>query len=196
MVKNYFKKIYHKYKKQKVIEPQKGDFGETYLFDGTKVLKSDSIIQFVGLVEELNSIFGIVISNIKKTHSQELQPDLEVLLDIQKDLYILQNMAMGDHLAFNMIEEIKNLEETIKDYENLIDDLTKEILPGGCVVSSYLYLAFSVSRKIEREITSYNSKSILKILPYFNRLSDLLFLIARFINTQLNTTEYTIKKGR
>lgn len=170
-----------------------GDKGYTILKSGKTISKDSIVVEFVGDLSEFSSILGICKSLIIKLNNKDLLSEAEVLIDIQKDLYIIKNIVMGDSFNINFTKETENLEVTIDDYIEVLKDIDKEILPGGSEASSFIYFASSFSKKIERRIVSYKSKSLIQILPYFNRLSDLLYVMALFVNYRLGINETILK---
>lgn len=170
-----------------------GDKGDTGLFSGKKVSKASLRIEAIGTVDELNSVIGLVISQITNSKSQITKE----LIEIQKDLF-----QIGATLA-NPPQKI-NLSKRIKEFENLIDKITKDlpplfnfILPGGGVAGSSLHIARTVCRRAERRIVSLSLREKIQpdILIYINRLSDLFLTMSRFINKKENQKE-TIWIGR
>ena len=162
------------------IYTRKGDKGKTSLFDGTKVSKNDPRINAVGTIDELNSVIGIAIAQIPNPKSQ-IRKELE---EIQNDLF-----EIGGALAFPYKVPIDELSSRPEQFEKLIDNLTKKlpelssfILPGGGRGGANLHLARTVARRAERAIVQLSNKIDGAILIYLNRLSDLLFIFARFEN--------------
>jgi len=174
-----------------------GDKGETSLVSGEKVSKSSSRVNAYGDVDELNSVIGIVISN---TGDELLKA---VLKKIQNDLFII-----GGDLATssNFKGEIPRInEEMIGQIENLIDeyhtevgDLKEFILPSGIHGSPYMHLARTVCRRAERNIVKLSDKEDINPLVtiYLNRLSDLLFMMARIENKRAGYTETPVDFGK
>lgn len=157
-----------------------GDRGQTGLFSGIRVSKASLRIEAIGTVDELNSIIGLVISQIPNSKSQITNE----LIKIQKDLF-----EIGAALA-NPRKKI-NLLKRVKDFEKKIDKMTKElpplfnfIIPGGGRAGSSLHLARTVSRRAERRIVGLSSKEKVQsdVIVYINRLSDLFLTMSRFIN--------------
>jgi len=158
-----------------------GDKGKTALFSGQRVLKSDLRMDVYGTIDELNSALGVVLS-IKY-----------LVLSIKKELILIQNdlLGIGVALANPQGVALQSLEGRIKKFENFIDQMTTQmpklsnfILPGGGEAGATLHLARAICRRAERIIVKLNSKQNLNsnIIIYFNRLSDLLFTMARFVN--------------
>lgn len=159
-----------------------GDKGETSLFGGTRVLKSSIRVEAYGAVDELNSAIGVSVAETKNIKLKTR------LINIQSDLF-----EVGSALANPNKSKVNNLEERVKDFEVMIDEMMKVlpelrnfILPGGGIVGSQLHLVRSIARRAERRVVELSQKEEVdkSILMYFNRLSDLLFTMARYINNK------------
>ena len=162
-----------------------GDDGTTSLGTRTRAAKNSLRVAANGDVDELNSAIGLAIAH-RTSHFS-----MEALTSIQNDLFHL-----GSQLAFPMDEETKidlpQIEEKhIEKLERLIDDAMDElgplanfILPGGCEAAAHLHYARSVCRRAERSVVSLLQEESIEefLLPYLNRLSDVLFVLARFEN--------------
>lgn len=170
------------------IYTKKGDKGKTSLFNGTICNKNDPRCNAYGTVDELNSVLGIIVSELG-IRNYELRMK-EELINIQNDL-----LAIGSNLANPAIKKdiefSKKLEKQVLKFENYIDEMTEQmpvlknfILPGGGRVGAFLHLSRTVSRRTEREIVGLSQKEKINpsILVYTNRLSDLFFTMSRFIN--------------
>jgi cob(I)alamin adenosyltransferase len=168
----------------------KGDLGSTRLSSGEEVSKDDLRVVAYGTVDELNSIIGVALAG-------GLDPLLQTaLLTIQNELFHL-----GSDLSFRGEEEraIPQIEERhVTALESLIDELTgvvgplqNFILPGGSPGAAQLHVARTVCRRTEREVTSLARVEPVGIyvLPYLNRLSDLLFVMARIENLRKGVAE-------
>jgi cob(I)alamin adenosyltransferase len=162
-----------------------GDTGETSLFDNTRVLKSDARVDAYGEVDELNACLGVA-------RAAGMDVDLtEALQQIQKDLF-----ALGARLADPSVriagrvtkaavaqQDIERLEQLIDDLETELPPLRRFILPGGCEAGAALHLARTVCRRAERRVVALGTGQDEPILViYLNRLSDLLFVMARAVN--------------
>lgn len=165
-----------------------GDSGQTSLFGGKRVLKSDLRVEAYGTVDELNSTIGFLVAQVKNVHIKK------ELVQIQNDL-----LTIGASLANPKQRKESSLEERVMSFENFIDELTKKlpdlrnfILPGGGKTGSLFHCARSICRRAERRVVelSQREKIAPEILEYFNRLSDLLFTIARFVNYREKKKEY------
>lgn len=157
-----------------------GDKGKTSLFDGKRVLKSDKKVETYGTIDELNSVIGTASAFIKiKSINKELE-------EIQNDL-----LEIGSSLAVSSTLPAPQIEKRPVDFEKLIDKYTAQmpplnqfILPGGGKGGSLLHVARTIARRAERRVIDLNQKEEIDpaIIIYLNRLSDLLFTMARFVN--------------
>jgi cob(I)alamin adenosyltransferase len=159
-----------------------GDKGETSLKTGKKILKSDIRLDAFGSVDELNSSLGILIVGLKE---KKIKGEL---LKIQKDLF-----EIGGQLASSSTNKKLDLflNKRVSDFENLIDSWSKEmpvlkhfILPGGSKNAALVHLARTICRRAERRTVELSHKEKVdgNVIVYLNRLSDLLFTMARFVN--------------
>ncbi|MDA9210821.1 cob(I)yrinic acid a,c-diamide adenosyltransferase [Methylophilaceae bacterium] len=155
-----------------------GDKGKTGLADGSRVDKFNERIESLGNIDELNSIIGIIlIENLpadKKTILEKIQHDL---FDIGGELSIPNHMVI-DEVKINF------LENSLDEMNNDLPSLKEFILPGGCKASSFCHLARTVCRRVERNLfkLTQTEKVNESSLKYINRLSDFLFVLARFLN--------------
>jgi cob(I)alamin adenosyltransferase len=171
-----------------------GDKGDTGLIDGSRTLKSDLRIMAYGEVDEANSQIGLTISKFKEN---SIFGDLEkILLDIQYDLFVLgaelanpQNTKDDKMLVKK--EMITNIESYIDKFESELPPISYFILPGGTIESSLLHICRTVVRRAERYAValSRDQKINQDILMYLNRLSDLLFVLARVTNKRQNCND-------
>jgi cob(I)alamin adenosyltransferase len=171
-----------------------GDKGDTGLTDGSRTLKSDLRIIAYGEVDEANSHIGLTISNIK---GNSIFKDLEkILLDIQHDLFVIgaelaNPKNMKDDKMLVKKEMITNLESYIDKLESELEPITYFILPGGTTESSLLHICRTVIRRAERSTVALSKEQKINhdILMYLNRLSDLLFVLARVTNKRQNCND-------
>ncbi len=167
------------------IYTKKGDDGETSLFGGRRVPKNSPRIEACGAVDELNAHLGIVLS-------LKLHPDLSIVLErIQNELFTLgADLATPSNVTNERIQRIRQdeiaaLEKTIDRFEELLKPLQSFILPGGSQVSAQLHTAHTICRRAERIIVQLSKSEPIGAPPiaYANRLSDLLFVLARYANS-------------
>ena len=170
-----------------------GDRGETGLIGGTRVLKSALRVEAYGEVDELNAVLGYVRAKVTDRTINE------GLLEIQRDLF-----AIGAQLADprGQVEKkaekaavsearVKALEALIDRYDAMLPPLRSFILPGGAEPGAILHLARAVCRRAERRMVALAQETPLPavLLVYINRLSDLLFILARAINRESGVEE-------
>ena len=171
-----------------------GDKGQTSLFNGQRVSKADLRVEVYGTVDELNSVIGVVIAEIRNSKF-EIRNEL---VRIQNDLFeigsTLANPGIRNPSATLRTSQesgIKELEKRVKEFENEIDNMTEKmptlnnfILPGGGNTGSLLHFVRTVARRTERRVASLSKSEKVdnSIIMYLNRLSDLLFTMARFVN--------------
>ena len=169
-----------------------GDKGKTSLGDGTRVSKEDFRVDAYGTIDEANSVIGLART---RTKNAELILLDNILATIQNELFDLgAELSIPPSKENNLlIEKTKITNGQIDRIENEIDqlnvnlkDLDSFVLPGGTLASSYLHLARTIVRKSERLMVKMNSQNKGCIsdtaLKYINRLSDLLFVAARYSN--------------
>ena len=171
-----------------------GDDGKTSLFDNSRVWKSHERIVSYGAIDELNSAVGIAIS-------MDLDHQLkEILVRIQNELFIvgsdLANPNMSDTKIRTTENMILSLENDIDIFESELSELTNFILPGGTLMSSILHLSRTIARRAETHVIALSQKEeINKIaIVYLNRLSDLLFVLARVLNKRKNIDDIVWKR--
>lgn len=167
-----------------------GDKGTTALFDGTRVAKSHERVETYAAIDELNSIIGETIAFLPKSAFISIRKEL---VQIQHDLF-----AIGSALAMPHPLPVAGIENRPKEFEQQIDELTKKlpelknfILPGGSKAGSLLHGARTFARRAERRVVALTEKEEVdqEILIYLNRLSDLLFTLARYTNHQQKQKE-------
>ncbi len=161
-----------------------GDTGQTSLFDGTRVSKAHVLVDVYGEVDELNSVLGLAMSTL--THADFVQK----LKNCQRDLFALgAKLANPDakkqkEKADFGEEKVTDLEQQIDSMESELKPLTAFILPGGTPAASTLHLARCVCRRAERKLVAIAAtQEVNEIhIRYLNRLSDYLFVAARYAN--------------
>ena len=169
-----------------------GDTGETSLFDNTRVLKSDARVDAYGEVDELNACLGTV--RAAGVHS-EVASAIE---QIQKDLFALgarladPSARIADRVTKAAITDadVERLELLIDRLESELPPLRRFILPGGSPSGAALHLARTVCRRAERRVVALGAgRDEPIVVMYLNRLSDLLFVMARAVNHRSGVPE-------
>jgi len=162
-----------------------GDKGETSLYGGERVSKASERVETYGTVDELNSVLGVVVAHLGAS-----QGPIAILLEsVQGDL-----LTIGSILATPVVKDkskVSNLGVVVEKFEDEIDAMTGKmpelhnfIVPGGGKAGAFLHQARTVARRCERRIIGLSKSDAvdISIIQYFNRLSDLLFTLARYIN--------------
>ena len=170
-----------------------GDDGETGLLGGVRVSKNHTCIEVCGTLDELNSMLGWARSEIQVAEVDQ------VLARIQNDLFDLgARVAASLGKQDNRIAEITQghiqyLESSIDKLQSGLPELKQFILPGGSAVASQLHLARAICRRAERSLvglrTLETNCDLTNELVYLNRLGDLLFVAARYVNVLSGQTE-------
>ncbi len=174
------------------IYTRQGDEGQTSLASGERVKKSALRVQVYGTVDELNSILGMALAGGLAARLAQVLPEIQnELFNLGTDLSFPIE-ARGEH-ALPQIEprHIDKMEALIDELNAIVGPLENFILPGGSPGSAALHLARTVCRRAEREAVALTEKEQLGelVLPYLNRLSDALFVMARYENHQRGVSE-------
>jgi cob(I)alamin adenosyltransferase len=159
-----------------------GDRGETSLGDGSRVPKLDCRIAAFGTVDELNSHLGLVLAGDVPAELREIVPRLQnELFDLGADLSV--PFGIGDRLRVTE-EQIEKLERDCDRLNAALPELRSFVLPGGSEAAARLHVARAVCRRAEREVLAAAEELEINrlVLVYRNRLSDLLFILARTAN--------------
>jgi cob(I)alamin adenosyltransferase len=170
-----------------------GDSGETGLFDGTRVSKADPRVAAYGEVDELNAWLGFARASL--TDAQ-----LSAMVEqIQRDLFALgARLADPSHRIAERVtkatvgdDDIARLEQWIDALEAELSPLRRFILAGGSQAGAAFHVARTVCRRVERVIVSLGPTVVEgDVLVYVNRLSDLLFVLARVANARAGSPEH------
>ena len=181
-----------------------GDKGKTSLFSGERVAKHHIRIEAYGDLDELNSVLGAVIALVPE-QEQAVRDDLE---GIQSHLFLAgawlattPNSSATGYLTTLPANVSKDLERRIDTLSEVLPVLKEFILPGGQPVAACAHVARTVCRRCERRLTELIEDSadageseLAVIQVYLNRLSDYLFVLARYLNHCLGTPDKTWKK--
>lgn len=162
-----------------------GDKGTTSLVDGSRASKDSTRIDAYGEIDELSSALGLVSSGMKCP--EEIRDELRHVQHIMFEIggYLATPVAEGSTPQIDYLpEEISKLEGWIDSLDERVPRLKSFILPGGCDESSRCHLARTVCRRAERRIITLSGESYVdpNVISYINRLSDYLFIAARYLN--------------
>jgi cob(I)alamin adenosyltransferase len=175
-----------------------GDRGDTGLFGGGRVPKDDARVEAYGAVDELNAVLGVAIARLREDDEQQTADRLET---VQADLF-----SLGAHLATPAAEDggratahvpdlpegrVGEMEGWIDEAEAELEPLKVFILPGGGESAARLHHARTVCRRAERRVITLARDARLDdlVVVYLNRLSDLLFTLARLANRRAGTDD-------
>jgi len=196
-----------------------GDNGTTSLFGGQRVDKNSARICAYGEVDELNSTIGVIMADLSKytrhpersegsrdsspmAQNDQYREIKQKLLRIQSELFVLgSDLATPIELKVKVPRITKSfitrLEREIDKWSNQLPNLRNFILPGGGKIGAKLHLARAIARRAERSVVNLAKEE--RINPnaqvYLNRLSDWLFVVARYVN-KLEKSKETVWKGR
>lgn len=174
-----------------------GDRGDTTLLGGERVRKTDYRVEAFGSVDELNACLGLALA-----YDTDGLIDADALGSLQDDLFTIgARLAASDPdaaarkgtiPAFDTERKVAEMEAWIDALDAELDALTTFILPGGTVLGAQLHVCRTVCRRAERAVTHLASDQPELnevVLPYMNRLSDLLFTLARSCNARAGRAE-------
>ncbi len=170
-----------------------GDDGTTGLGDGTRVRKDDARVEAYGTVDEANSAIGVVLA------VPGLPPDVaSCLTEVQHDLFDLGGELCIPGMQVIKAERITALETVLDGFNEPLPALKDFILPGGGPAAAACHLARTIVRRAERAVWTLSDQSAVNVeVPqYLNRLSDLLFVIARVLARHENGTEVLWRHDR
>ncbi len=163
-----------------------GDAGTTSIVGGSRLPKDAPRIEAYGTVDELNSHIGVLIAD-----ALTQEPEREVLLRVQNTLLNIGGYLAGTPSPNIPNGQIEELEHSIDKMDHELPPLHNFILPGGCMLAAQAHIARTVCRRAERRIISLASDLPLpsELLCFINRLSDWLYIFARYANTLTQVNE-------
>ncbi len=173
-----------------------GDKGQTSLVYGTRVSKTDLRVEAYGTCDEANSMIGLSLSHLHDLEFEGKDKLQEAFHRIQTDLF-----HVGAELATPEGKQVGWVlkKESITEMEEYIDELNEDlppfknfILPGGHPAGASLHVARTIVRRAERKAIAIGGEVNPLVIAYLNRLSDLLFVAARFLNLRLGRLEPTL----
>ncbi|MBI1294070.1 cob(I)yrinic acid a,c-diamide adenosyltransferase [bacterium] len=174
------------------IYTRNGDQGQTSLGGGQRVPKDALRVQVYGTVDELNSQIGVAVASGLCTRLADVLPVIQnELFHLGSDLCFLE----GDKIKYAIpqieLRHVEALESLIDEMTEVVGPLENFILPGGSIGSAHLHVARTTCRRAEREATTLARQESIgtNVLIYLNRLSDALFVMARYENHQKGVAE-------
>ena len=182
-----------------------GDRGETSLVGGKRVTKDSLRVEAYGALDELNSIVGL--ARVFNEEDRAASPGHEfldgVLCQIQDELFDLGSELATPPECFTEgmyrvgDPEVKRLEKLMDHCQKNLEPLKSFVLPGGGRVGAYLHQCRTVCRRMERDVLRLSRSEEVnpKLVKYVNRLSDLFFVLARWISKQTGEREYLWQRG-
>ncbi len=177
-----------------------GDAGETSLFGGGRVPKDHPRVDAYGCIDELNSAIGVAVSFLREPRIiNELQGIQNELFNIGSELASETGGRAAEvgRLFLNPDDKIAALERLIDDNDSKLPALHTFVLPSGSQPGALLHLARTVCRRAERALVRLSREEALNpaIIAYLNRLGDLLFVLARYVNKAAGKPEIPWRKG-
>lgn len=165
-----------------------GDDGSTGLFGGSRTHKDSLRVATYGTVDELNSVLGMAVC---AAADDAVQPIRDMLIQMQSRLFDLGADLATPMQGENAKQTVRIVDRHVEELEQWIDRVSGElpamthfILPGGSELAARLHMARCVARRAERLVVTLNREQLLgdSVVPYINRISDLLFAMARWAN--------------
>lgn len=169
-----------------------GDRGQTSLYGGVRVFKNNIRVEAYGALDELNSFLGVSIAKIKEKKISDF------LTGIQEDLFLIGSSLAGAKTDLSVLKSKTTKIENMIDWADAqLPTLKNFILPAGSWGAASLFYARAVARRCERAIVTLNQKEPVdkNLLIYMNRLSDLLFQLARLVNFKDGVKEKIWKRN-
>lgn len=174
-----------------------GDKGITSLFSGERVFKSEQIFEILGSLDELNSNLGFS-SGVKDKKASS------ILISVQNDLFyigsLICNTKAKPEYFLEFDKKTLDLEKHIDEIDSKLPKLVNFILPSGTDDAVKVHIARAVCRRVERLLVRYikenKSKKFESVIKYLNRLSDLLFVLSRYLNFKAKFNESIWRKQK
>lgn len=169
-----------------------GDDGTTGLGNGSRVKKTSARVEAIGAVDELNSVIGVLL-----THG--MPEDIRAALtDVQHDLFDLGGELSIPNRAAITEQQVARLETTLDEFNADLSPLKEFILPGGTPAAAACHLARAVCRRAERCVCHLGEAETINpaAAKYLNRLSDLLFVMARVLNVRAGRGDVLWQPGK
>lgn len=180
------------------IYTRSGDKGTTSLVYGRRIPKNDPRVEAYGTIDEANSLIGLALSFLDDVDWEGKQEFLNIMHRVQTVLFHVGaeiSTPLDREVAWKLEQRhIDELEKLIDEWNEQLPELKQFILPSGHKVSSALHLARTVVRRAERRAVSIQDQIPESLaVAYLNRLSDFLFVAARYVNKELKGTEIPLQ---
>ncbi|NLI69030.1 MAG: cob(I)yrinic acid a,c-diamide adenosyltransferase [Bacilli bacterium] len=180
------------------IYTRSGDKGTTSLVYGRRIPKNDPRVEAYGTIDEANSLIGLALSFLDDVDWEGKQEFLNIMHRVQTVLFHVGaeiSTPLDREVAWKLEQRhIDELEKQIDEWNEQLPELKQFILPSGHKVSSALHLARTVVRRAERRAVSIQDQIPESLaVAYLNRLSDFLFVAARYVNKELKGTEIPLQ---
>jgi len=181
-----------------------GDDGTTALVGGARVPKDAPRVECYGAIDELNAVLGLARSFNAEAPASPARDKLETILArVQNELFDLgSELATPPDSEYEGMfkvsaEDVLALEQLMDECQTELEPLKSFILPGGGPVSAFLHQARTVCRRAERDVLRLSRQEPIgeHVLAYVNRLSDLLFVLSRWVGKQRGEREYLWERG-
>ncbi|HXG35336.1 MAG TPA: cob(I)yrinic acid a,c-diamide adenosyltransferase [Dehalococcoidia bacterium] len=185
--------------RRSILYTRGGDTGETSLFGGQRVAKTHPRMETLGAIDELNSLLGLAAALLPRRRLARLLHSIQnELFNIGAELANAKPPSgpRGQPLSVSE-EKVKLLERLIDEYDARLPPLKTFILPAGDPAAAQLHIARAVCRRAEREVVRLGEQATVnpQVVVYLNRLSDLLFVLARYVNKQQRRPDILWQKG-
>ena len=167
-----------------------GDAGESSLYGGKRILKSDLRLEAYGSIDELNSALGVCLGvETSEVHRSAIMAIQNKLFLVGSELASFDKLPTGIKLIDE--DDVTELEQAIDKWQETLPELKNFILPGGTPLAAQLHLARTVARRAERAVVRLNTATSVRpvLLQFLNRLSDYLFVMARQVNFEQGQAE-------
>jgi cob(I)alamin adenosyltransferase len=176
-----------------------GDEGMTGLGGGQRVPKDSRRVATYGTVDELNSLLGVALAGgLCERLAAELPQIQNELFDLGSDLCWPSDDPRRARIPTVEARHVEKLERLIDEFNEVVGPLTNFLLPGGAAGAAHLHVARTICRRAEREAVRLGRDEAIgeHVLPYLNRLSDALFVMARYENHERGVPEPLWQPGR
>ncbi|MDL4841882.1 cob(I)yrinic acid a,c-diamide adenosyltransferase [Aquibacillus rhizosphaerae] len=180
------------------IYTRSGDKGKTSLIYGQRVAKDDLRVEAYGTCDEANSMIGLALSNIGDINWEDKDRFLDEMYTVQTLLFHVGSILAtpnGKDVSWKLKQEhINNLEQQIDNLDRELPELKNFILPSGHAASAAMHVARTIVRRAERKAVSLADDLVDPLaITYLNRLSDYLFVVARYVNVRCGGKEIPLK---